>query len=340
MESIIAVRRAYPIDEVSRVAEVRRAASMLAQDEGLDETQTGKVALVATEVCTNLLKHAQGGEVFLSRLSDYSGAGLEILAVDRGPGIIDVERCLTDGYSSAATPGTGLGAIVRASQEFDIYSEHNKGTVLVSRVCRDANTRTGIGAVLRPMTGEDVAGDAWAVRKRDGELALVVADGLGHGLMAARAAAEAVAAFRRSDDFSPVAMLQQVHASLRTTRGAAVAIAYIDQVASEVHYAGVGNISGVLIGGVKPVFMISHNGTAGYHSPRVQEFVYPLADPGLIVMHSDGLHTGWNLDQFAGLRWRDPAIIAGVLYREATRNRDDACVVVVKTRGSRETARR
>lgn len=291
------------------------------------------MALVATEICTNLLKHAQGGEVFLSPLSDYSEPGIEILAIDRGPGMSDVERCLADGYSSATTPGTGLGAIVRLSQEFDIYSERDKGTVVVARIHRPGSARTAVGAALKPMTGEDVSGDAWAVRERDGEIAVVVADGLGHGVMAARAAAEAISAFRRGSDFSPAAILQQVHGSLRSTRGAAVAVAYINKLASTVRYAGVGNISGILIGAGRPVMMISHNGTAGYHSPRFQEFSYPLPEHGLLIMHSDGLHTGWNLDQYAGLRRRDPAIIAGVLYRDATRNRDDACVVVVKTGG-------
>lgn len=331
MESVGAVKRFYPLDDPSRVAEVRRAASVIAQDEGLDRTLVGKVALVATEICTNLLKHAQGGEVFLSALSDYSQPGIEILAVDRGPGIGDLQRCLTDGYSSATTAGTGLGAIMRASQEFDIFSERNKGTVLVARIHRAPGAKAAVAAVLKPMTGEEVSGDAWALRRRDGDLALVVADGLGHGMLAARAAAEAVSAFRRENDLSPIAVLQNVHGSLRSTRGAAVAVAYVNPAASMVRYAGVGNISGVLLGGPKPLIMVSHNGTAGHHSPRFQEFSYPMANHSLIVMHSDGLHTGWNLDQFAGLRRRDPALIAGVLYREASRNRDDVCVVVLKT---------
>lgn len=309
---------------------MRRAAVAMSQEEGLDERLAGNAAIVATEICTNLLKHAQGGEVFLSALSDRSVPGIEILAIDRGPGMTDVERCLADHYSSGKTPGTGLGAIVRQSQEFDIHSEHNKGTVLVARVEGGA-ARTRVAGVLKPMTGEDVSGDAWAFRHQGKEIQLIVADGLGHGLMAARASAEAIAAFRRGTDRSPAGMLRDVHGALRGTRGAAVAVACIDCEAGSVRYAGIGNIAGVILGAGKPVMMISHNGTAGYQLPRFQEFSYPLAENALVVMHSDGLHTSWHIDDHPGLRRRDPSIIAGVLYREAARKRDDTCVVVART---------
>lgn len=117
---------------------------------------------------------------------------------------------------------------------------------------------------------------------------------------------------------------------MRATRGAAVAVACVDQPSSVVRYAGIGNISAALIGGSKPLLLISHNGTAGYHSPRLQEFTYPLPQQGLLVMHSDGLHTNWNLDDYPGLRRRDPSVIAGILYRDWARERDDACVAVAR----------
>jgi anti-sigma regulatory factor (Ser/Thr protein kinase) len=321
----------FPVDDPSRVAEVRRAGERIAHEEELDgESAIPKVSLVITEICTNLLKHAGGGEVFLSALSPRSGPGLEILAVDRGPGISDLQRSFTDGYSSTDTAGTGLGAITRLSTEFDVYSQPGKGTVLVARIQPSHSSPTTVGAVLKPMRGEDVSGDAWALARPAGALALIVADGLGHGVMAAQASAEAIASFRRSDDYTPTTVLSKVHLSVRSTRGAAVAVAYVDSSKAKARYAGIGNISGVLIGGVKPVQMVSHNGTAGYHSPRLQEFEYPLPSPATIIMHSDGLQTSWSLDEYPGLRRRDPSLIAGVLYRDAARNRDDVCVVVAK----------
>jgi hypothetical protein len=157
-----------------------------------------------------------------------------------------------------------------------------------------------------------------------------MADGLGHGILAARASAEAIAAYRRSADWSPLAALERVHGSLRNTRGAAVAAAYINRATGAVRYAGIGNISGVIVGTGKPIVMVSHNGTAGYQSPRFQEFTYRLPDDAFVVMHSDGLHTNWNLNDYPGIRRRHPSTIAGVLYRDSKRHRDDVCVAVAK----------
>lgn len=326
--------RTFSVEDPSRVAEVRRAAAALSHDEGLDQTLAANAALISTEICTNLLKHARHGEVFLSTLSDRTGPGIEILSVDRGPGITDVAQCLADGYSSTDTPGTGLGAIARLSQEFDIYSQVDKGTVLVAQIRTGSRAKTFVGAVVKPIAGEAVAGDAWAFRERDGRLALIVADGLGHGLMAARASAEAISAFRRDSESAPIAVLNRVHAALRSTRGAAVAVADIDPAQGVVRYAGIGNISGVIVRPDKPLSMVSHNGTAGFHIPRLQEFLYPLPEEALIVMHSDGLTTNWNLDHYPGLRRRHPSLIAGVLYRDASRNRDDVCVVATRITGA------
>ena len=60
--------------------------------------------------------------------------GVEILALDKGPGIRDLERSLRDGYSTAGGAGTGLGAISRLSSEFDVYSPPGKGTALLARI--------------------------------------------------------------------------------------------------------------------------------------------------------------------------------------------------------------
>jgi hypothetical protein len=78
--------------------------------------------------------------------------------------------------------------------------------------------------------------------------------------------------------------------------------------------------------------MISQNGTAGHVATRVQEFSYPIAGQSLLVMFSDGLASQWDLDRYPGLRTRDPSVIAGVLYRDFSRRRDDVTVVVAKPR--------
>ena len=321
----------FPIDDPSRVGEVRRAADSIARGEGLDDANRANLALVVTEVCTNVWKHAGGGEVYLTKLSDrLSTPGVEILGVDRGPGMSNIRDCLKDGYSTSNTAGTGLGAISRLSANWDIYSESGRGTVVMARVTPVSSSEIVVGGVVKPITGEDVSGDGWAARENDGELTVMVADGLGHGIMAARASAEAAAAFRGSNGSKPGAVLYDIHRALRGTRGAAVAVMQLTHADRTISFAGLGNIGGVIAAPGKSQSMISHAGTAGYGTPRIQEFSYQVPEAGLIIMHSDGLTTSWTFDSYPGLHRRNPSLIAAVLCRDATRGRDDTCVVAIR----------
>jgi hypothetical protein len=244
-----------------------------------------------------------------------------------------VSDCLKDGYSTSNTAGTGLGAISRLAADWDIYSEPGKGTAVMARVTPVSSSEIAVGGVVKPIAGEDVSGDSWACRENEGELTVMVADGLGHGIMAARASAEAAAAFRGSNGSKPGAMLQDIHRALRGTRGAAVAVMQLTHAGRTVNFAGLGNIGGVIAAPGKSQSMISHAGTAGYGTPRVQEFSYQIPEAGLIIMHSDGLTTSWSVDSYPGLLRRRPSLVAAVLCRDATRGRDDTCVVAVRPKG-------
>ena len=325
----------FPLDEPTRVAEVRRHAVAMAQAEGLDENAVSDTAIVATELSTNLVKHAVGGEIHLSSLFERGLKGIEILSIDRGPGMSDLRRCLADGYSSVGTAGTGLGSVQRLASTFDAYSEVGRGTVLVSRLCArpdDSCTLPPlvVGVVSRPVGNESVSGDAWAVNFIDKQAVLLLADGLGHGLSAADASGEAVAVFRQSYDTSPVALLQQIHATLKGTRGAAIAVALLDTAQANVQFGGIGNIAGRVISAESTRHMVSHVGTAGHEARRFQEFTYAWPPFAAVVLHSDGLTSSWNLENYPGLLNHDPALIAAVLYRDATRGRDDVCVLAAK----------
>lgn len=322
---------AIPVTDPSSVAQVRRAVLQAAEQEHLAEELSANLALIATEAAGNLLKHAQSGEIHIAPLSPHNHPGVEILAIDRGPGMRNVAQCLADGYSTSGTPGTGLGAIKRRASAFDIYSQPGKGTVLVARVFTTPPNPTllSFGAVRVPYKGERACGDAWTTRTRDAIAELLVVDGLGHGVLAADAATAATSAFERARPASPTETLQTIHAALRSTRGAAVAIAAVDLTAHRILYSGLGNIAGAVVTPAKTQSMISHNGTAGHQARNVQQFEYPFPTGAILVMHSDGLSANWTLDPT--LLRHDPSIIAGVLYRDASRGRDDSCVVVARS---------
>ena len=318
------------IDDPSRIAESRRIASLVAEREGLSPLVMANAALVASELASNLVKHAKQGELHITPLSGRGGPGIEILSIDRGPGILNVSDCLRDGHSTTGTSGTGLGAVRRVSQEFEIFSQVNQGTVVVSQLLDVGPPRSHfkIGLASRPVSGETVSGDNWAVRFGNASVLIMVADGLGHGVLAADASRVAVDAFNRAAEPSPAGLVHVIHSALRGTRGAAVAVALLEMNDARVRFAGLGNIAGTIVGSEKSHSMVSHNGTAGHEVRQIKEFVYPWARDCIIVMHSDGLSTSWNPKAFPGLHRQHPSLTAALLYREAARVRDDACIIV------------
>lgn len=331
--------KVLPIEDLSHAGEARRIASALAQRQGMNEGDTGRVAIVVTELARNIVLHAGRGQILARRMEGEGRAGVEILALDKGPGMADIERCLQDGYSTAGTPGTGLGAVARLSDFLDIYSLPGQGTAMLSRILsagaahRPPSGENGliVGVVSAPLRGEEVCGDGWAVRDETEPWQLLVADGLGHGPIAAEAAREMLGVFVAGRARKPAQILEQAHGVLRATRGAAVAIAELDPAARQVRFTGVGNIAGsVFIPGQKSVNMVSHNGTIGLEARKIHEFAYNWPPGALLIMHSDGLSTHWNLEPYPGLASRHPGLIAGVLYRDFRRERDDATVVVAR----------
>jgi anti-sigma regulatory factor (Ser/Thr protein kinase) len=327
------------IDEVSKTAEARRLARSMAAGMGLDETQAEKVSIVVTEACTNLLKHAERGEVILHTVTEGLGPVpfLELLALDHGPGIEDLDRCLQNGYSTSGTLGHGMGAIVRLSQAADFYSAPGKGTGILARWWVGANgfpvpgRGFQVSAVNVPKTGEEASGDAWASVQSGDQLTVLVADGLGHGIEANTASSQAVRMLRENPGLAPQALLERCHLAMRSTRGAAVAIARIDLLHEKLTYAGAGNISAKIYSGVRSnQNLVSVNGTAGHQTEKLREFSYPWPVDGVLQMHSDGLSSGAGVEGYPGLAARDSALIAGVLYRDFGRGRDDATVVVAK----------
>ena len=335
--------RSVVVQDSSHTAEARRNALELASSLGFSEIEAGNLALIVTEAARNLLKHAGGGELILHGAEHDDGPTVEMLAVDKGPGMEDISRSFRDGYSTAGTPGTGLGAISRLASLHDIYSQPRQGTVLLAQIARRGVRPSGpkwrtarfrVGAVSVPKPGEPVSGDASAFSERAGIGRLIVADGLGHGLLAADAARAAVRAVIEHPDYSGVSLMRRIHTALRPTRGAAVAIAEPDAERGVLRYTGIGNVSASIISRDGRVqHLVSHAGTAGHEAHKIAEFSYRWEPGSLLIMHSDGLGSHWSLERYPGLVARHPSLIAGILYRDFNRGRDDATVVVLEETG-------
>jgi anti-sigma regulatory factor (Ser/Thr protein kinase) len=320
-----------PVTEASQVGSVRRAAADLALGLGFDETETARVALVATEMASNLAKHGREGEMLLQAAAPTSDTTIELIALDRGPGIADVARALQDGVSSSGTPGTGLGAIRRVATRFDLYSTA-AGTALLAVLALPRAAATAgfeVGSVTVPYPGESICGDAVAVAQSDGRAVVMVVDGLGHGTLAFEAAERACEVFAASHTLPPVELMRRLHGGLRPTRGAG-AVAEVDARRGVVRYCGVGNIAATILVDGATRSLVSHHGTIGHDARKIAEFQYPWTAESTLVMNSDGLVSNWTLAGYPGLVDRAPSLIAAVLYRDCRRQRDDASVLVLR----------
>jgi anti-sigma regulatory factor (Ser/Thr protein kinase) len=324
-----------PLSDFSSTAEARRAGALMAASLGLNATKSGETAIVIAEAARNAVVYGGGGQLLLSGIKSKHETRMEILALDRGPGIADLSRALQDGYSTGDTPGTGLGAIKRMAEVFDVFS-NAKGTAVFARIEQPENEqRLGkssveFAGVRTPIAGERACGDNLAVDINGDRCIVLVADGLGHGPVAADAADEAVRVFRAYSNESPASLMTRLHDALKKTRGAAAAVAEIRPLAGTLTYAGVGNIAGSILSSTLSRSLVSHNGTLGHVMARVQEFKVEWPKDGILIMHSDGLHSRWDLSLYPGLLARQPALIAGVLLRDFRRERDDASVLVLK----------
>jgi anti-sigma regulatory factor (Ser/Thr protein kinase) len=328
------VDRHVKVAEINQVGECRRLAIDIGRSSGFGETDLGRVAITVTEAATNLVKHAAGGEILLHASGDGEGAGLWIVALDRGPGIPDVARARGDGFSTSGTSGTGLGAIARQSDEFDIHSMEGVGTAVVAHVSvgrgRPTARGTRVGGVSVPMPGEDVCGDGWAVFRDERRDLVLVTDGLGHGRDAAAASARAMEVFLAHGLEAPAEIVARIHEALRATRGAAVAVAELDRARRVIRYSGIGNVAGTVLNDGTTRSLVSHHGTLGHGVRKIAEFQYPWPETALLVLNSDGLVSGWTLSRYPGLERRHPVLVAAVLYRDFQRGRDDTTVVVAR----------
>jgi serine phosphatase RsbU (regulator of sigma subunit) len=181
-----------------------------------------------------------------------------------------------------------------------------------------------------PKTDEPANGDAYSTDDRTAALTFLIADGLGHGMAAADASVAAVQAFLEIRAAPLPQIIARAHEALRSTRGAAIGIARIDPEHDRLHFAGIGNIAATVVTGEVTRKTVSLNGTVGHQLRRIQAFDYPFAANSLLVMHSDGLVSSWTLERYPGIQMRHPALIAGVLYRDYTRGRDDVTVLVAR----------
>ena len=124
----VANRAVLPIRTQEDIVRVRQATREHAVAHGFSLVDQTKLVTAASELARNTLDYGNGGEVEIERLMDGIRKGLRLTFSDQGPGIEDLEKALTDGYSTGGGLGLGLSGARRLSNEFTIDSAPGKGT--------------------------------------------------------------------------------------------------------------------------------------------------------------------------------------------------------------------
>lgn len=321
------------IDDTSAPGRARRVAATLATELGFERTRVAEIEVAVTELGTNLVKHARDGVAVVRSVRAVEDAAVEVVAIDRGPGMANVDEALRDGRSSTGTLGVGLGAVTRLADAFSVLSEPGEGTIVTARFHRRRGTPAELpgeasAGITRPIEGEEVCGDAYAVCDEDERMQLMMCDGSGHGHLAAWAAQAAVRAFHEDRSGGPESVLARIHTAMRGTRGGAVAVADLDLARRTVRFAGLGNIAASVVVDDRKHVMVSVPGIAGYQARTIKAFDYPLPADATVVMHSDGLTERWTPRH--RLFHRAPLLVAAALLRDAGVRKDDAGVLVAR----------
>jgi anti-sigma regulatory factor (Ser/Thr protein kinase) len=335
------------VEDASAVPACRKVAQVIAERLGFSAARVGQLAIAVTEAASNLHRHAEQGSLLLCVNRDGPQPGIDLVTIDAGPGVRDVTAAVRDGQSTAGTLGIGLGAIQRLADFSDLYSRPGRATALVARfrgvlaggedpphappalggAARPPKPPWGAG-LLRPITGETECGDAYGAVQAGGTVTAVLCDGLGHGPLAAAAAAEGVAAVLEDPARESAALLERVHRRMSGTRGGAVGIVRIDGPLAR--FAGLGNVAASIVSGDERKSMVSLPGIAGHQARVIRQFEYEVPPGAAIILHSDGISSRWEVAALPGIAARDPLLIAAVLLAAAGIHRDDAGILVLK----------
>ncbi len=320
---------AFDLEHDADVGAARRRFVTLAATSGLDESRVSDAALIASELASNVVKHARHGGLLLGCIGEGDARGVSIVAWDRGRGM-DLDACMRDGMSTSGTAGNGLGAVKRLATRFDAFTRG--GVVLAAYVLPKGTPKPAldVAGVAVPYPGLHISGDAWSHRAHGDVSTVIVCDGLGHGDGAAAASQTVVGAFAAQPEAPLATILERANLAAKATRGAAATIVRVDRAARAVTVAGVGNVSAWIVHDtVKP--LVTQHGTLGQTTPSsIREERYPFPSGAILVMASDGLKSRLPFEDNRDLLSRSSLTIATALWRDHTRGRDDATAVVLR----------
>jgi anti-sigma regulatory factor (Ser/Thr protein kinase) len=343
-------------------------ASRISREIGFSEHDCNKVATAVSELARNILKYAGTGEIRIKRIEREGRSGLEVMARDQGPGIVDIETALEDHYSSSGTLGLGLPGIKRMMDEFEIESDPGRGTQVtcrkwkhsptrrtpsrlmqaVSRQARKSPTSQASGKLLkadlkneirgqdcayyvRPCRGEFVSGDAVVLDQRDDLVLLAIIDALGHGSAANKVAQRAKSFIRGSWTSDVVASISGLHESLKGSIGAAAGIVVLETKTGMMSHVAVGNTVCRTFGSRSGRCLVTP-GTLGSRIRSPQLSQVRLGDGDLVLLYTDGVSDRFELDDYPQINLGSASDVARAIVERFGRKHDDSSCVAMRYR--------
>lgn len=328
----------YKIDDRSLIAFIKREIHNLALQLGFSPHRAAETDIIVAELTSNLIKYANGGELLYRAHLDGEYNAIEIYCLDNGVGFENVAKIMNDGYSSSNTLGHGLGSIKRLSNDFQIYSMKDWGCVQYIKICEKPDfqaptIQSGLNyaAIAVNYPGEKDCGDGYYIKQTRKGFQIFVGDGLGHGQNAHEAVQMALKAFRQSGDAEPADILRDIHTKVKKTRGLVATIVSVDYKTEVWTICGIGNINTRIYNGLENKTYTPYNGIIGHNIPRtLNSTIVPFKKHQIIVMHSDGLRTRWNLNDLTSILKQNPGIIGASIFKDNIRGTDDATILVGK----------
>lgn len=131
IESMTVEEKSMTVTSPDDIIQVRKEARLMAEKLGFTKNDQTLIATAVSEICRNVIDHAEKGVVFLNIVNQNPRIGVRIKVTDSGPGIVDLSRALEDGYSTTRGTGLGLPGSKRLMDEFEIDSVPGEGTEVI-----------------------------------------------------------------------------------------------------------------------------------------------------------------------------------------------------------------
>lgn len=308
----------------------------MAERIGFSPLETEEILIAATELGTNILKHAGSGELILTEGTGEYENGIIIEAKDFAGGIEDVELAVSDGFSTGGSLGYGLGTVNRFMDELKIISSPGTGThVICKRKVRAEKSSVvqcplEVGVAFRAHPRMEINGDAYIIQKSDDNILIGVIDGLGHGQFAHRAAQKARNYIERHSDQSLEEVFRGVARSCRATRGVVMTLVRIDWKKGIIRIAGIGNVDIKFFGNRNPISFIVHRGVLGMNAPQPRISEHEWDEGMTLFLFSDGIIAHWNSDYISTLLDDSASEISRKILKKYAKENDDATIIVMK----------